>query len=144
MHARRARRRRCLLRAQLASLAVATGQLDEARALLRESVDAKEDAELSTQALTFSLVARAELALAQADPRAAALALGAANGLRQRIGLRAWPSMRRREPVLLAGVVGRLGSDATEQALAEGSRIDRADAIALVRNGVVNAPIPSP
>ncbi|MFL5399148.1 MAG: DUF4062 domain-containing protein [Myxococcales bacterium] len=133
---------RSTARTQLASLAVATGQLDEARALLRESVDAKEDAELSTQALTFSLVARAELALAQADPRAAALALGAANGLRQRIGLRPWPSMRRREADLLAGVVGRLGSDATEQALAEGSRIDRPDAIALVRDGVVNAPIP--
>ncbi|MFL5419595.1 MAG: hypothetical protein ACJ79Y_02365, partial [Myxococcales bacterium] len=133
---------RSTARTQLASLAVATSQLDEARALLRESVDAKQDAELSTQALTFSLVARAELALLQADPRAAALALGAANGLRQRIGLRAWPSMRRREADLLAGVVGRLGSDATEQALAEGSRIDRPDAIALVRDGVVNAPIP--
>ena len=115
---------------------MATGQLDEARALLRESVDAGEDAELSTQALTFSLIAHAQLALSQGDPRPAALALGAANGLRQRAGLRCWPSMRRSEADLLAGVAKKLGSDAMEQVVAEGSRIERPDAIALVRNGL--------
>jgi predicted ATPase len=133
---------RSTARTQLCSLAVATGRLDEARALLRESVDAREDAELSTQALTFSLIAHAQLALAQGDTRPAALALGAANGLRQRVGLRAWPSMRRSEADLFAGVAGKLGSDAMEQVLAEGSRIDRADAIALVRNGLGDGPIP--
>ena len=44
-------------RTQLASLAVRAGHLDEARALLVESVDASEDTELSTQTVTFSLVA---------------------------------------------------------------------------------------
>ena len=123
-------------RTQLASLAVATGHLDEARALLRESVDARADAELSTQTLTFSLIAHAQLALAEEDSRQAAVALGAADGLRQRAGLRAWPSMRRSEADLLASVAKKLGSDAMEQVLAEGSRIDRPDAIALVRNGL--------
>src|SRR5215472_16393974 len=122
-------------RAQLASLAVATGHLDEARALLRESVEAREDANLSTQALTFSLVARAQLSLAEEDPRQAALALGAANGLRQRAGLRPWPSMRRSEAELLARVAGKLGPEVMEQLVAEGSRIDRVDAIAFVRSG---------
>jgi predicted ATPase len=123
-------------RTQLASLAVATGHLDEARAMLRESVEASVDSELSTQALTFSLVARAQLALAQGDPRPAALALGAAGGLRERAGLRTWPSMRRSEADLRAGVAGKLGAEAMEQVLAEGARLDRADAIALVRNGL--------
>jgi len=123
-------------RTQLASLAVATGQLDEARALLRESVDARADAELSTQTLTFSLIAHAQLALAEEDSRQAAVALGAADGLRQRAGLRAWPSMRRSEAELRARVAGKLGPEVMEQVLTEGSRIDRPDAIALVRNGL--------
>jgi hypothetical protein len=101
-------------------------------------VDAREDAELSTQALTFSLIAHAKLALAQGDPRPAALALGAAQGLRQRVGLRCWPSTRRSEADLHAAVEGKLGSDAMEQVLAEGSRMDRADAIALVRTGLLS------
>jgi predicted ATPase len=123
-------------RTQLASLAVATGHLDEARALLRESVDAREDAELSTQALTFSLIAHAQLALAEEDSRQAALALGAADALRQRAGLRPWPSTRRSEAELRARVAGKLGPEVMEQVLADGSRLDRTVAIALVRNGL--------
>ncbi len=84
-------------RTQLASLAVRAGQLEEARAQLVESVDASEDTELSTQTVTFALVASAQLALAEGDAPRAAMALGAADGLRQRAGLRAWPSMRRGE-----------------------------------------------
>jgi len=98
-------------------------------------VEAREDANLSTQALTFSLVARAQLSLAEEDPRQAALALGAANGLRQRAGLRPWPSMRRSEAELLARVAGKLGPEVMKQLVADGSRIDRVDAIAVVRNG---------
>jgi hypothetical protein len=91
-------------RAQLASLAVRAGHLAEARALLVKSVDASEAVELSTQSVTFSLVALAELALARGDARQAASALGAADGLRQRAGLRPWPSKRRSEAELLARV----------------------------------------
>ena len=87
-------------RTQLASLAVRAGHLDEARALLVESVDASEDTELSTLTVTFSLVAYAQLALAEGDARRAAMALGAADGLRQRAGLRAWPLTRRGEAEL--------------------------------------------
>ena len=110
-----------------------TGDLDEARKLVRQSVETRPDGELSTQTLTFSLVAHARLVLARGDPRSAALALGAASALRQRVGLRTWPSMRRSEADLLAGVKGKLGPEMMEQVLAEGSRIDRDAAIALVR-----------
>src|SRR5256885_7292499 len=72
-------------RTQLASLAVRAGQLEEARALLVASVHASEDA--STQTVTFSLVAFAQLALAEGDARRAATALGAADGLRKLAGL---------------------------------------------------------
>ncbi len=63
-------------RTQLASLAVRAGQLDEARAQLAESVDASEDTELSTQTVTFSLVAYAQLALAERDVRRSRDGLG--------------------------------------------------------------------
>jgi predicted ATPase len=125
---------RSTARTQLASLAVATDHLEEARTLLRDSVDA--GGELSTQALTFSLIAHARLALAEDKPREAALALGAADGLRQRAGLRPWPSTRRSEAELLARVAGRLGPKVMEQILTDGSRIDRAEAITFVRSGV--------
>ena len=59
-------------RTQLATLAVRTGQLDDARALLAKSVDAIEDAPLSTLTVTFALVAFAQLAVAEADTRGAA------------------------------------------------------------------------
>src|SRR5207244_13445868 len=56
-------------RTQLAALAVRAGDLDEARAQLVKSVDASEDAEPTIQTVTFSLVAYAQLALAEGDFR---------------------------------------------------------------------------
>jgi tetratricopeptide (TPR) repeat protein len=120
-------------RAQLASLAVKTGQLEEARAQLVESVDASEDTELSTQTVTFSLVASAELALAERDIRRAAMALGAADGLRQRAGLRAWPSMRRGEAELAARVAQEIEPDVFKGAFAAGSELNQREAVAFVR-----------
>jgi hypothetical protein len=121
---------------------VATDRLDEARALLRESVEAREGGQLSTQTLTFSLIARGQLALAEEDFRQAALALGAADGLRQRAGLRAWPSMRRSEAELRARATARLGQEVMVQVLADGSRLERTVAIALVRKGLGDGAIP--
>jgi predicted ATPase len=121
-------------RTQLASLAVRAGHLDEARALLVKSVGASEAVELSTQSVIFSLVASAELALAQGDARQAASALGAADGLRQRAGLRPWPSTRRSEAELLARVSGKLGPQVFERVFATGSQLNRREAITLVRS----------
>ena len=120
-------------RTQLASLAVRAGQLEEARARLVESVDASEDTELSTQTVTFSLVAYAQLALAEGDARRAAMALGAADGLRQRAGLRAWPSMRRGEAELATRVAQEIDPDVFKDAFAAGSELDQREAVALVR-----------
>jgi predicted ATPase/tetratricopeptide (TPR) repeat protein len=120
-------------RTQLASLAVRTGQLEEARAQLVQSVAASEATEPSTQTVTFSLVAYAQLALAEGDVRRAALALGAADGLRQRAGLRAWPSMRRGEAELAARVAQELDPDVFKDAVAAGSELDQREAVALVR-----------
>ena len=120
-------------RAELASLAVRAGQLEEARTLLVESVDASKDTELSTQTVTFSLVACAQLALAEGDVRRAAMALGAADGLRRRAGLRAWPSMRRDEAELATRVAQEVDPDVFKDAFAAGSELNQREAIALVR-----------
>jgi predicted ATPase len=120
-------------RTQLASLAVRGGQLEEARAQLLESVDATEDAELSTQTVTFSLVASAQLAVAEGDFRRAATALGAADGLRQRAGLRAWPSMRRSEAELLRRVAKEIDPEVFDELFAAGSELNHREAVALVR-----------
>jgi hypothetical protein len=120
-------------RTQLAWLAVKTGDHDDARTLLVESVGAREDAELSTQTLTFSLVASAALAQAKGDAPRAATALGAADGLRKRVGLAAWPSMRRNEADLVARVRQELDALAYQDAFASGSELERRDAVALVR-----------
>ena len=63
-----------------------------------ESLGPTEDTEFCTIPVTFSLVAYAQIALADGDARRAAMALGAVDGLRQRAGLRAWPIARRARP----------------------------------------------
>jgi predicted ATPase len=120
-------------RTQLASLAISGGDLDEARGLLVESVDGGEGTELSTLTVTFALVAAAELALAEEDAQRAAMALGAADGLRKRAGLRAWPSTRRGE----ADLVTRAAADPKvfNVAFATGSELSQREAVALVRAG---------
>ena len=119
-------------RSLLASLSMRTDHIDEARELLMESV-AGEDSAIGMQTVTFCLIASAELALAAGDSRQAALALGAADGLRQRAGLRAWPSRRRSEAELVARVAERLGPEDFKKAFAAGSKLNRRDAVALVR-----------
>jgi hypothetical protein len=125
---------RCSARAQLASLAVRVGRLDEARALLVQSVDASDDAELSTLTVTFSLVIAAQLALADGDARRAAMALGAADGLRRRAGLKAWPSTRRREAELVTRVAQAADSWDFKDALAAGAQLSHREAVILVRS----------
>jgi predicted ATPase len=120
-------------RTQLASLAVRAGRLDEARAQLEASVDASEGHALSTQTVTLSLIAYAQLALAEGDAGRAAMSLGAADGLRRRAGLRAWPSMRRREAELDVRVAQEADPDVFKDAFAAGSVLDQLGAVALVR-----------
>lgn len=120
-------------RTQLASLEVRAGHLDEARALLMASVEASQESELSTLTVIFSLVASAGLARAEGDAPRAALALGAADGLRRRAGLRAWPSTRRGESELVTTVARELDPKKFQEAFAAGSELSRRQAVALVR-----------
>ena len=92
--------------------------------------------DLSTQGLTFALVAYARLVLADGDAREAATAVGAADALRERAGMPAWPSMRRAEAELVSSIAQRLDATAVDDARAAGSRLTRADAIALIRDSV--------
>jgi ATP/maltotriose-dependent transcriptional regulator MalT len=120
-------------RTQLASLAVDAGDLEETRTLLLESVNTSDDTDLSTLTLTFALVVSARLALAESDPTRAATALGAADGLRRRAGLRGWPSTRRAESELVARVAEAADPEAFEEAFTAGSALGQRDAAALVR-----------
>jgi ATP/maltotriose-dependent transcriptional regulator MalT len=117
---------------QLASVAVLTGDVDEAAALLAASVAGDPATEQSTLTLTFALVGAARLADARGDGSRAATALGAADGLRQRKGLRAWPSTRRSEAELAARVSGGLDAVAFDAAFTVGSQLTRRAAVALV------------
>jgi ATP/maltotriose-dependent transcriptional regulator MalT len=121
-------------RTQLAALAVRSGRLDEARELLMDSVNAREDTEVSALTLTFSLVASAQLDLAQGDARRAAMALGAADGLRRRAGLRAWPSTRRGEAELVTRVVQEIDAKDYQATFAAGAELSHREAVSLVRS----------
>jgi hypothetical protein len=96
-------------------------------------VDAGEDTDVSTLTLTFSLVASAQLALAQADARRAATALGAAEGLRRQAGLRAWPSTRRDEAELVTRVAQEIGAEDYAEAFSAGGQLSHREAVALAR-----------
>jgi predicted ATPase len=121
---------------QLSTLAAQSGRLDEARTLLAQSLDMGTSAQRSTLTLSFCLVALANLALADGNARLAATALGAADGLRARAGLRAWPMLRPGEADLRARIERNLGSENFKEAFANGSQSDRGEAIALIRGSV--------
>ncbi len=120
-------------RVQLGILAVLRGSLDEARALLDEALDLSLAAR-STRFVTLCLAGYARLALAEGDPERAARLKGAAEGLRRRVGLPAWPHLRRVEADLVDQVRHRLGASQFDQAFTAGSRLTQRDAVAIVRD----------
>jgi hypothetical protein len=87
----------------------------------------------STRSVTLCLAAFARLAFVEGDPQRAALLAGAAEGLRRRVGLRAWPLLRRDEADLVAQVRQALGADRFDQPYAAGSRLSQQEAVAAVR-----------
>jgi predicted ATPase len=116
---------------QLGVLAVLRGRLDEARALLEEALDLSLAAR-STPFVTLCLAAYARLALAEGDPERAAQLKGAAEGLRQRVGLPAWPDQRRLEEELVAQIREKLSAAQFDQAFAAGSGLTQRQAINIV------------
>jgi len=120
-------------RVQLGILTVLRGRLDEARALLDEALDLSLAAR-STPFVTQCLAGYAQLAFADGDPDRAARLEGAAEGLRRRVGLPAWPHLRRVEAELVAQVRHALGAARFDQAFSAGSGLAQQQAVAIVRD----------
>ena len=71
---------------------------------------------------------------AEGDLERAARLKGAADGLRQRVGLPAWPHLRKVEAELVAQVRQRLGAGRFDQAFTAGSGLTQREAVAIVRD----------
>ena len=126
-------------RVLLGTLALARGQAEEARALLDEALGLSLAAR-STRSVTLCLAALARWALVVGDPERAALVAGAAEGLRRRAGLRAWPMERQGEADVVDQVRQALGDDHFDQVFATGTRLTQRDAVAAARAGTAPAP----
>jgi ATP/maltotriose-dependent transcriptional regulator MalT len=127
---------------QLGILAIARGRLEEARALLDEGLELSL-ATHSTRNLTLCLTALAQLAFVGGDGERAALVAGAAEGLRRRAGLRAWPLQRQGEAQMVAQIRQALDLDRFEEVFAAGARLSRREAVAAAqsrRGAVTTAP----
>jgi predicted ATPase len=120
-------------RAQLGILAVLRGRLDEAPALLAGALEVSLAAR-STQFVAMCLVGYAWLAFAEGDLDRAARVEGSADGLRQRIGLPAWPHLRKKEAELVAQIRQRLGASQFDQAFSAGSQLTLQQAVAIVQD----------
>ena len=118
-------------RVQLGTLSV--GSPDEARTLLSEGLDLSL-ASHSTRNLSLCLDGFAHLALVEGDPQRAALLSGAAEGLRQRVGLKLWPMLRRSEADLVARGREALGAERFDEVFAAGSRLNQQEAVAMVND----------
>ena len=118
-----------LSRVFLATQALVRGRQEEARPLLEEALGQSLAAH-STRSVTLCLAAFARWALVAGDPERAALVAGAAEGLRRRVGLRAWPILRPGEAELVAQARRALGADRFDQAFAAGARLTQQEAVA--------------
>ena len=119
-------------RAQLSTVALIGGDVDEARTLLADGLEVSLAVE-SARNVSLFLTGFARLAFATGNPERAALLAGAAEGLRQRVGLRPWPMLRRGEDELVAQVRETLGETRFEESFDMGQRLNQRDAIAVVR-----------
>ena len=117
---------------QLGVLALARGRPEEARELLEQGLELSL-ATHSTRNVTLCLTAFAQLAFVARDGDRAALLAGAAEGLRERVGLRAWPLQREGETQTVAQIRQALGADRFDQEFAAGRRLNRREAVAAVR-----------
>ena len=119
---------------QLGVLALARGRPEEARGLLERGLELSL-ATQSTRNVTLCLTALAQLAFVAGDGDRAALLAGAAEGLRERVGLRAWPLQREGEAQVVAQIRQALGADRFDKRFSAGRRLSRHEAVAAVREG---------
>jgi len=120
-------------RVQLGTLDALRGRLDQARSLLDEALDLSL-ATRSTSFVALCVAAHARLAFAQGDLERTALLEGAADGLRRRVGLRAWPMLRPAETELRTKLRQALGADRLDQVFSAGSRLSQQQAVAAVKD----------
>lgn len=116
----------------LATVAVVQGRLDEARALLDEALQLSV-ATRSTPITAMCLFVFARAAIAEGDAHIAAELVGIADGLRRRLGYRAWPALRRGEDELVAQLRESLGPDRFGERCAAGARVSLREAVTAVR-----------
>jgi tetratricopeptide (TPR) repeat protein len=117
----------------LGTLALVQGRLEDVQALLEEALDLSLAAR-STQLVTLCLAGFARLAFVEGNAERAALLAGAAEDLRRRVGLRAWPSHRRAEAALVDQIRRALGADRFDQAFAAGARLSQREAVAAAQS----------
>jgi hypothetical protein len=120
-------------RVMLGTLNVLRGRIGEAQKLLDQALDLSLAAR-NSPFVTLCLAAHARLAFGEGDLERTALLEGAADGLRQRVGLRAWPMLRPTETELVARLRQELGADRFDQAFSAGSRLSQREAVAVVRD----------
>jgi predicted ATPase len=120
-------------RVQLGILNVVRGRLDEAKGLLDEALSLSL-ASRSTPFVALTLAAYARLKFAEGDPERAARLEGAAEGLRKRVGLRAWPMLRQGEAELVTQIRQTLDAHRFNQAFSAGTQLSQPEAVAAVRD----------
>jgi hypothetical protein len=119
-------------RVQLGTVAALQGRPGEARELLEEGLDLTAAGQ-TTRNVTLRLVAFARLAFAEGDPEQAALAAGAADGLRRRAGLQAWPMVRQGEATLTEQLRQALGTSRFHKVYDAGAALSRREAVTAVQ-----------
>jgi predicted ATPase len=120
-------------RVQLGTLNVLQGRVGEAQELLDEALELSLAAR-STPFVSMCLAGYTRLAFREGDLERAVRLEGAADGLRRRVGLRAWPMLRPTETELMAQLRQALGADRFDQAFSAGSRLSQREAVAAVRD----------
>jgi predicted ATPase len=122
-------------RTQLGIVAILQDRREQARELLDQALT-RSVAAHSTGSVTLCLMAYARLALADDEPEQAALLAGAACGLRQRAGLRAWPMLRQGEAELITQIRHAQDPGQFSKITAAGSRLTKQQAVEAIDTGL--------
>jgi predicted ATPase len=119
-------------RVLLGTLDIMRGRLGQARELLDQALGLSLTIYVSGN-VPLCLIAYAQLALAAGDLGRAALLAGAAEGLRRRAGLGAWPMLRPAEAALVGQIRQALSTERFKQAYEAGTRLGQREAVAVAR-----------
>lgn len=116
----------------LAVMDVRADDLDAARSRLRRLLTGIDVGRTATLSACLILTAFGDISVAEGETAAAATALGAMDGLRQRAGVTPWPNSRAGEDDLRGRVRAALADAQWQEAYAAGASLRLPEAIALV------------